>query len=343
MTALFSGRIFNRKPDSVTIFSGVFLHRSLAGIPFPGRASRVWLDDIRERVCTVYREELRRRGYRYLDLDGEVPDWVDARFPTGLFADHRSESGQGRALIYRSNRGFVINDQDHFRIFCMSPGLRLEECSQGSFSVDAVLESRFDYAFHRTWGYLTADPRDCGTGMRAEIRIHLPALAFLYGEEALIQLFQDKGYFIEQNSGGDCRARGHVFHITNRYTLGVTERSITDSLRCLAAGLVKWERQVRINLIRSLDRRRQLEENVLNEYKRIYELDDYTQRELFNLFSLWVLGWQEGIFARRRGLNIQEVKNLVQHIVTRNRTLGKECAKLLNFFGVISGEEFCNV
>ncbi|HSV31989.1 MAG TPA: hypothetical protein VLH40_08230 [Atribacteraceae bacterium] len=343
MNILSPGKLFQRKSDCVILFSGVFLRRNLTGVPFPSHASRIWLDDIEERVRFLYRTQLKRRAYRCQALDINALSHLASHFPGGLFASYFGSFQTGKILIHKNNAGFFVNDQDHFRIFSVAPGMRLEYCHQRSQRIDDFLESHFDYAFHKTWGYLTADLRECGTGMRAEIRIHLPALAFLYGENALMQLFRDKGFFIEQNTMGNHEARGHIFQITNHFTLGITERTIIDSLKSLASGLVRWERQVRRSLARSLDRRRQLEENVLNGYKRICEMDDFTQRELFNLFSLWVLARQQGIFVRSRGLNITEVKNLVKHIVTRNRTLGKECVKLLNFFGVISGEELCNV
>ena len=42
---------------------------------------------------------------------------------------------------------------------------------------DDILEREVTYAFDEHWGYLTAHPKEAGTGLRAHVTVHLPGSA----------------------------------------------------------------------------------------------------------------------------------------------------------------------
>ena len=42
--------------------------------------------------------------------------------------------------------------------------------------VDDIIEQKVEYAYHEQLGYLTCCPTNVGTGMRASVMMHLPAL-----------------------------------------------------------------------------------------------------------------------------------------------------------------------
>ncbi len=335
-------KIMGKKTDTIAMSSEVILRRCLDDVPFPSYASRVWEEETRKRIQDIHKRLLARRGYCYMDIDQSTWTVAERIVPEGLISEKLLQDRSHSALVFRKEQGILVNDQDHIKIFANLPGLRIDQAYWRANLLDDILEKHIQYAFQPDLGYLTANPLDCGTGMRVGIRIHLPALSFLYGEAALLQLFQDKGYFIEKNSA-EKGSRGHVFYITNRFTLGVTERSLLDSLKNLGRGLLKWERQVRNSLVHSLDRRRKLEENIIEGYKKILEKDDYSQKDILGFLSLWALAWQEGIFTKRQGLNIIDLQHLIKRVSVQNQPLGSQCVKIMNFLGVISGEELCNV
>ena len=47
---------------------------------------------------------------------------------------------------------------------------------QGFPAVCDAVEAKVTYAFHETFGYLTACPTNVGTGIRVSVMMHLPAL-----------------------------------------------------------------------------------------------------------------------------------------------------------------------
>eukprot|EP01031_Cornospumella_fuschlensis_P002811 gene2811-3518_t len=70
----------------------------------------------------------------------------------------------------------MINEEDHFRIQGIRAGLNLRSAFQLVDQVDTELEAQLPYAFDDKLGYLTACPTNLGTGMRASVMLHLPAL-----------------------------------------------------------------------------------------------------------------------------------------------------------------------
>ncbi len=72
----------------------------------------------------------------------------------------------------------LINEEDHLRIQAFLGGLRLQEAWRVARQIDQLLED-LGYAFDSRFGFLTTCPTNIGTGLRASVMIHLPALSVL--------------------------------------------------------------------------------------------------------------------------------------------------------------------
>src|SRR5699024_12238149 len=71
----------------------------------------------------------------------------------------------------------MINEEDHLRIQLYFPGLQLAKALEEAFKIDNWIEEEVNYAYDEIKGYLTSCPTNVGTGMRASVMMHLPALA----------------------------------------------------------------------------------------------------------------------------------------------------------------------
>jgi hypothetical protein len=72
----------------------------------------------------------------------------------------------------------------------MRSGFSLDEAWQDIDRLDDHLESRINYAFSEEFGYLTACPTNVGTGMRASVMLHLPALVLTKQIEKVFRALQ---------------------------------------------------------------------------------------------------------------------------------------------------------
>ena len=70
----------------------------------------------------------------------------------------------------------MLNEEDHVRIQCLFSGLQLSEALQSANQIDDWIEEQVEYAFDESLGYFTSCPTNVGTGLRASVMMHLPAL-----------------------------------------------------------------------------------------------------------------------------------------------------------------------
>ena len=90
---------------------------------------------------------------------------VDRKTPVGLML---SES---------EDISLVLNGDDHIRLQLLAPNNRLYQLWDRANRLDDCINEHVNYAFSDRYGYLTSFPTNVGTGMRANVVVHLPALS----------------------------------------------------------------------------------------------------------------------------------------------------------------------
>ena len=166
-------------PDAdIVVSSRVRLARNLSGVPFPNRAKPEQLEAVLEKVLKAVEatpsigpvEVLRLENMSAVDRQIAVEEHLTS-------PQHVAES-QGRAIVLNRDNSMciMINEEDHLRIQAILPGFQLDQALRLAWAADDAVEESIDYAFDPELGYLAACPTNVGTGMRASVMLHLPAL-----------------------------------------------------------------------------------------------------------------------------------------------------------------------
>lgn len=142
----------------------------------------------------------------------------------------------------------MVNEEDHLRIQVMLPALQLSEAWNVANRVDDALETRLPIAFDRRLGYLTACPTNLGTGMRASVMVHLPALILTRQAAQVFSTLAQLGVVVRGLYGEGTEALGHIFQISNQVSLGLSEEEFVHNLAVVAQQVVGSERQAREHL-----------------------------------------------------------------------------------------------
>lgn len=159
----------------------------------------------------------------------------------------------GRAVAFGRSEtvSVMVNEEDHLRLQAMSAGFDLDQAWRKAQDLDRDLEGRISYAYSSDYGYLTGCPTNVGTGMRASVMLHLPALATVRGEiEKVFASAQRTGLAVRGLFGEGSRAAGDFFQISNQVTLGRTEGQLLGELRNLVPAIVRYERSMRTHLLK---------------------------------------------------------------------------------------------
>ena len=144
----------------------------------------------------------------------------------------------------------MINEEDHLRIQTIAPGLDLQTPLARCQEIDRFLEKKVVYAFDDKLGYLTACPSNLGTGMRASVMMHLPALTLTKQMEQVRHAMDKSALVVRGLFGEGEPADGDYFQISNQVTLGYSEEALVGLLMQMVPHIVDYERQARKYLLK---------------------------------------------------------------------------------------------
>ncbi|MBR5154896.1 MAG: protein arginine kinase [Clostridia bacterium] len=138
----------------------------------------------------------------------------------------------------------MLNEEDHIRIQAMCEGFDLESCLKAANDIDDKLEETVNIAFDSRFGYLTCCPTNTGTGMRASVMLHLPALSESGDMEQLIRSLSKLGFTVRGIYGEGSQALGNIYQISNQVTLGISEEETIQKLKQVINEVIEKERSV---------------------------------------------------------------------------------------------------
>jgi protein arginine kinase len=158
----------------------------------------------------------------------------------------------------------MVNEEDHIRIQCLASGLQLKETLVKANQIDDVIEEKVPYAFDEKIGYLTSCPTNVGTGLRASVMVHLPALVLTQQMDQIIPAINQLGLVVRGIYGEGSQSLGNLFQISNQLTLGKSEEEIVDDLISVVFQIIDQERSAREALVKT--NHIQLEDRIFRSY-----------------------------------------------------------------------------
>lgn len=241
-------------PDSdIVLSSRIRLARNFSKVPFPIIATQAELESIQEFFQKEYEDESYKshENFEYIPVNQLTSIEKQTLVEKHLISPHLVKNKQtAGALISKDEQvSVMINEEDHLRIQLYFPGLQLEKALEEAFEIDDWLERKVDYAFDETMGYLTSCPTNVGTGMRASVMMHLPALVLTKQINRLLPAINQLGFVIRGIYGEGSGAIGHIFQISNQITLGKSEVDIVKDLESVISQIIEHERNERSRLV----------------------------------------------------------------------------------------------
>lgn len=208
------------------------------------------------------------------------------------------------ALIERPNKSAVmintdqsvsimINEEDHIRIQCLFPGFQLNEAWDLANKIDDIIEENVEYAFDENIGYLTSCTTNVGTGIRASVMIHLPALTMTGYMNRILQAVNQIGFTVRGLYGEGSESEGNIFQISNQVTLGRSEEEIIQTLIELTKQITSKENDARATLM--ANNKLKLEDKICRSYGILSNARIMSSKEALKLISDVRLGIDLGI------------------------------------------------
>ncbi len=236
----------------VVISARVRIARNLVGLPFPYLAT----DEQTTKIQNTIAEAAAKQGPEFQDFSFLRMEDLDLLKKQILVEKHlispnlARESHNG-ALFLREDGAIsiMINEEDHLRIQCILPGLQLGEAWKKANRYDDLFESKIDFAYNECYGYLTACPTNVGSGLRASVMLHLPALIITKQVGRLLTALSQVGLAVRGLYGEGTEIIGNLVQISNQITLGRPESEILRNLEGVTRQVIAQEQTARQALL----------------------------------------------------------------------------------------------
>ena len=236
----------------IVLSSRIRLARNFTGIPFTNRsdANQLATVDGYMRAMISPLQKAYGKSFSKINLESLSSVERDVLVEKHLISPNLADTSQGRSVIISEDAriSIMVNEEDHLRIQSMELGLQLETAYERAVAIDDAIESKYDYAFSKEFGYLTACPTNVGTGMRASVMVHVPALAMTGKLQRIIRSIIRMGYSVRGLYGEGSEGLGYVYQISNQQTMGISEENTIEQLSQIVRGVVKEEEKARSEL-----------------------------------------------------------------------------------------------
>lgn len=293
------------RESDIVISARIRLARNLADFPFCNRASEMERREIENVLRECAKSLSLHEPLEYVDVSKLAT--LDRQFLVErqlISREHATGDGsRGAAFGTREDVSLMFNEEDHLRIQVIRSGFTLRECWELIDSIDDMIEEKVRFAFSEEFGYLTACPTNVGTGIRASVMLHLPALAMTKQIERVFRALQKIQLAVRGLYGEGSQASGDFYQISNNVTLGKTENEIIGNIEEVVPQIVQYERKARDELVK--ENKQTLHDRVSRAYGILYSAQTISSEETMHLLS-----------SVRMGVNLRLIPDL--HLDTIN-------------------------
>ena len=311
------------KESDVAISTRIRFSRNINGYSF--NLSSEELENLENKI----KESIYEIGYglKYLKIKDMDEITKISLLEKNLVTEEFLNKNQDKKSILindEENICIMIGEEDHLKIQVYSAGLELENTLNLAIELDKKLEEVLGYCVSKKYGYLTAYPSNLGTGLKASVMLHLPALRKTNNIKKVLQVISNFGVEIKGITSKDGKLVGDIYQISNKQTLGLTEEEIVKNIKVIAEKIIKNERQARKYLANEgID----LEDEIYRSFGILTNCKKISEEETLELLSNIKLGVDLGILREVTDSQIQSLY-LYTKLANMQKRLGETFGKI---------------
>jgi len=313
-------------PDApVVVSSRIRLSRNLRTHPYPGTCTADEELRLRDEILEAFRHLPNGGEFAILYLDELAPLERRILFERGLIGQAFSlEKQRALALVDDAGIAAVVCEEDHLRLAALGAGSCLERLLGRVDALDDALAASLPFAVSREWGYLNTAVGNLGTGMRASLMLHLPALAMSGLLAKAMNPTAQIGVSIRGFFGDASESLGDLYLLANELTIGQGGREIVAALGRVATQLAAWETRTREEL--AARRRMDLEDRVFRALGLLTHCRYLGMREAVDALAALRLGAALGLVDRPAIADLTSLLYLVRKAHVQHLLVGRHDA-----------------
>ncbi|NGX37277.1 MAG: Protein-arginine kinase [Chlamydiae bacterium] len=281
---------WNSEPHAIWIATSLVLKRNLSRYNFPSKIQEPELDQIMQTLKGSFIENAGLEKPTFVESKELSATDKELIFEHFLFLKGFQESPNGSGVIMDEKGEFLalINTGNHLEMRALNINTPWENTWNALTQIDNTIGQAHGFAFSPKFGYLTADPAQCGTGLIVNAYLHLPALIHANQlESALANSQQDELIFMDLS--------GDFIIIQNNFTIGLSEEAILHAVQTAATKLIGAEKTMRAHL--KEEQNTEIKDLISKAFGLIVHSFQLETKEALDLLSLMKLGLALGYIS----------------------------------------------
>lgn len=294
--------------NNIVLSSRIRIARNIKDKPFPQKLNESESIKVVKNVEKAFFTSSHIESKYNLIYTGELDDNTNMYFLEKHLISPKLLSNKGKsAFILGEDEtvSIMINEEDHIRLQCITGGFDLGTPYDMANKFDNLLEESIDYAFDEKLGYITACPTNIGTGLRASVMIHLPALTMNDEMNEILKILTQVGMTIRGLYGEGSKAQGNIYQISNQITLGVNEEDILNNLQAVVNQIINQENRTREKFLKSY--RYELEDKIYRSFGILETAVLLNSNECLDLLSNVRMGVELGIIKNVNSMRLNSL------------------------------------
>jgi protein arginine kinase len=282
--------------NDIVVSTRVRLARNLSKYPFPNAMDSETLKNAREEIenSVMNSNSTLSKDFTAYHMD-ETDDVIKLMLAEKhLISPDLLKKKEASVLINKDeSMSVMLMEEDHIRMQVIMGGFKLDEAYELADKVDDVLDENVGYAFDADFGYLTSCPTNTGTGLRASVMMHLPALTMTKSIQRIASSASNLGIAVRGMYGEGSKAHGSLYQISNQVTLGLSEKEIIEKVKNIVNQIAEHEKQARKRIIDN--NKDYIEDKIWRSYGTLKYARSISSKEAIELISDVLMGKNMGI------------------------------------------------
>lgn len=238
--------------SSIVVSSSVRFRRNLVGFNFPSTLDDISgvkvLNKLADTILNIDDDYKIYKIKSLPELDKNI------MFEKGLISNRLVNFNDFSATILNKNEdvSIMINEEDHIVETCTKKGLNLILAYDTLNVIDNEILSKLDIAFDDSFGFLTSNIGQVGTGLEANVKLFLPGLKITGKLKSLQTEIESQGFDVSFLADAQFKGNGYMFALTNKQTIGKRESDYVIKITEFAIRICEMEIQARNELLSKL-------------------------------------------------------------------------------------------
>ena len=235
----------------IAVTTRVRLARNIKSVPYPRKMSAPQAQEIIDRVWSAFDNSPLKKELKMYNMK-EISDLQKkSLIEKHLISSELCASKVPSVAIISNDEkiSVMVNEEDHIRIQVFKAGLDSEEAYDTAKKIEMLLSEKLEFDKDSEFGYLTSCPTNAGTGLRASVMLHLPAISAAQQINPLLKWAANLGMTVRGLYGEGSKASGALYQLSNQITLGEGEEDILSRFNAAACSLISEERRLSAQIL----------------------------------------------------------------------------------------------